>query len=51
MNDSILAVLPTPTDSRQFCGIISGSLDFQKNGGGVKTAMNFCNYVTCKMIW
>lgn len=22
-----------------------------KNGGGVEIALNFCNYVTCHMIW
>ena len=50
MNDNVLAVLLSTADSRQFCGTITGSTDFQKIGGG-KTAIIFCNYVTCNMIW
>lgn len=34
MNDNVLAVLPATADSRQFCGKITGSTDFQKIGGG-----------------
>lgn len=50
MNENVLAVLLSTADSRQFCGTITGSTDFQKIGG-VKTAIIFCNYVTCNMIW
>ncbi len=50
MNNNVLAVLPANADSRQFCGTITGSTDFKKIGG-VKTAINFCNYVICNMIW
>ena len=51
MNNNVLAVLPANADSRQFCGTITGSTDFKKIGGGGKTAINFCNYVICNMIW
>jgi len=36
MNDNVLAVLLSTADSRQFCGTITGSTDFQKIGGGEK---------------
>jgi len=34
MNDNVLAVLLSTTVARQFWGVIAGSTNFQKIGGG-----------------
>lgn len=49
MKNNTVCVLPPLSVYSSLCKTITPQS--RKMGGGVEIALNFCNYVTCHMIW